>query len=401
MKILALIISLSFLVFIHEFGHYIFARIFKTRVEKFYLFFNPYFSILRAKKINNKWHISWFSRKSPKAFDDCPDKTEWGIGWVPLRDYCAIGGMIDETHTSADMMNKEPEQWEYRSKKPWQRLLIVSGGVLMNFVGALIIFSLILFTWGKETLPINNVPNGYDYNQTALHYGLHNGAKIIAVDNEKVVDMKDVVSKVLLDNKQNLKVKRGDSIVNIHLPQTFTKEMIGSGEKQFAVPRFAFVVGGFIDISLANKDGMQIGGSIVALTNMPTNSFAEFANKVSRYQGKTVSVAFYRNNVLDSVKITLNNDGKIGAFCKDYTKDLKTVKTNYNLLESIPKGIDQGITTLVNYVKQFKFVFSKEGAKQLGGFGAIGSLFPASWDWQIFWNMTAFLDRKSTRLNSS
>jgi regulator of sigma E protease len=391
MKILALIISLSFLVFIHELGHYIFARIFKTRVEKFYLFFNPYFSILRAKKIDDKWHFSWFSRKSPKSFDDCPQKTEWGIGWLPLGGYCAIGGMIDETHTSADMMNKEPEEWEYRSKKAWQRLLIVSGGVLMNFVGALIIFSLILFTWGKETLPIANVPNGYDYNQTALHYGLQNGDKIIAIDNQKVVDMKDVVNKVLLDNKQHLKVQRGDSIVNITLPNTFTKEMIGNGEKQFAVPRFPFVVGGFVDNSLAKKAGMKVGDSIVALNSTPTVSFSEFAKEISKYQDKEVVVAYYRNNVLDSVRLTLTKEGKIGAFCKDYTKELKTVKTTYGFFESFPKGINQGINTLVSYVKQFKFVFSKEGAKQLGGFGAIGSLFPASWDWQIFWSMTAFL----------
>ena len=164
MKIIALLLSLSFLVIIHEFGHYCFAKLFKTRVEKFYLFFNPYFSLLRAKKYNGKWHFSFFSKKSPAEFGQHPDNTEWGIGWLPFGGYCSISGMIDENNTDSSKLSSEPQLWEYRSKKAWQRLLIVSGGVLVNFFAALVIYSLIMFTWGTEHLPIQNTPYGYEYN---------------------------------------------------------------------------------------------------------------------------------------------------------------------------------------------------------------------------------------------
>ena len=390
MKILALILSLSFLVVIHEFGHYCFARLFKTRVEKFYMFFNPWFSILRAKKCDGKWKFSWFSTKSPEEFEQYPDNTEWGIGWLPFGGYCAIAGMIDETHDAKNMA-AEAQPWEYRSKKAWQRLLIVAGGVLVNFIGALVIYSLIMFHWGTDQLPMANLPYGYDYNTTAQKYGLENGDKILTVDGKEVVEMKEVVNELLLNEKQNLVISRNGEKVSIKLPNTFAKEMIGNGEKAFALPRFPFVVGGFAEGSLAKKAGMKEGDSIVALNNTPTLSFSEFVSKISRYSGKTVCISYYRNNVLDSVKIALDAEGKIGAYCKDFTSEIKTNHTDYGFFASIPKGISQGWGTLVSYVKQFKFVFSKEGASQLGGFGSIGSLFPASWDWHIFWNMTAFL----------
>ena len=390
MKILALMLSLSFLVFIHEFGHYCFARLFKTRVEKFYLFFNPWFSILRAKKYEGKWHFSFFSKKSPEEFEQHPDNTEWGIGWLPFGGYCAIAGMVDEIHTTEDL-NKEPAKWEYRSKKAWQRLLIVSGGVLVNFIGALLIYSAIMFVWGKDTLPMANVTNGYDYNPTALKYGFQNGDKILAVDGQSYVEMKDVVNELLLNDGQNILVDRNGEKVNIKLPETFAREMIGNGEKQFAIPRFPFVIGGFIEGSIAKKAGMQEGDSIVALNGIPTASFSEFASKIARYTNQKVVVSYYRNNSLDSVAMTLDANGKIGAYSKDYTADLKVEHTSYGFFESIPKGISHGVETLVSYVKQFKLVFSKEGASQIGGFGSIGSLYPQNWDWYGFWNITAFL----------
>lgn len=391
MKIIALLLSLSFLVIIHEFGHYLFAKLFKTRVEKFYLFFNPYFSLLRAKRYNGKWHFSFFSKQSPKEFEQYPDNTEWGIGWLPFGGYCSIAGMVDETHTSSDALSKEPEQWEYRSKKAWQRLLIVSGGVIVNFVAALVIYSLIMFTWGTEHLPIKNAPYGYDYNQTALKYGFQNGDKILTVNCKKVWEIKDAVNEILLNSGKDIVVDRQGEKKAIHLPENFGKEMIGNGEKQFAIPRFPFVIGGFIDSSLAQKAGMKIGDSIVALNDKPTLSFSEFANMVTRNAGRKVDVSFYRNGTPQKVSILLDKEGKIGAYQKDYSSEVKTIHRDYGFFESIPKGISQGISTLVSYVKQFKYVFSKEGATQIGGFGAIGSLFPSVWDWHLFWNMTAFL----------
>ncbi len=391
MKLLALMLSLSFLVLIHEGGHFLFARLFKTRVNKFYLFFNPWFSLLRAKKYDGKWHFSFFSTKSPEEFAKHPDNTEWGIGWLPFGGFCEIAGMIDENNTDASKLSTEPQPWEYRTKKAWQRLLIISGGVLVNFIGALVIYSAIMFAWGTDELPLRNVPYGYDYNQTAQKYGFKNGDYILSIDGKHMNQMKDVVSDILLDGGKDVKVLRGSDTVEIKLPDSFAKEMVGAGEKQFAMARFPFVIGGFTDNAIGKKAGLMVGDSLVAVNSQQTSSFSEFASKISRYAGSKVTVAYYRNNKLDSLSMVLDKDGKIGAYCKDFTADIKTEHTSYGFLESIPKGISVGFSTLVSYVKQFKIVFSKEGASQLGGFGTIGSLFPSTWDWQIFWNMTAFL----------
>jgi regulator of sigma E protease len=391
MKFLALILSLSLLVFIHELGHYLFARLFKTRVEQFYLFFNPGFSLLRAKKYNGKWHFSWFSKKSPEEFAQHPDKTEWGIGWLPFGGYCSIAGMIDESTTSADALPSEPQEWEYRSKKTWQRLLIVLGGVLMNFVGAIVIFSAMLFVWGKETLPMQNVTHGYDYTEVALKNGFQNGDIVQSIDGKKVVNLADVVEQVLLESAKDVTVKRGDSLVTFNLPKDFAKQMLVANPKEFATVRAPFVIDNFAIGSVAQTAGMQIGDSIVALNGVATPTFSDFVKEIADKKGKDVTITYYRNNAKQEVRFKLGADGRIGAVAKNPTLIYKTEKIDYNILESIPAGIQVGTETLVNYVKQFKLVFTKEGASQLGGFGAIGSMFPAEWNWAIFWNMTAFL----------
>lgn len=391
MKILALILSLSLLVFIHELGHYLFARLFKTRVEQFYLFFNPGFSILRAKKCNGKWRLSWFSKKSPDEFAQYPDKTEWGIGWLPFGGYCSIAGMIDESNTSADSLSAEPQEWEYRSKKAWQRLLIVLGGVLMNFVGAIVIFSAMLFVWGKETLPMQNATLGYDYTEVALKNGFQNGDIVQSIDSKKVVDLSEVVEQVLLESPKDITVKRGDSLVTFNLPKDFAKQMLVANPKQFATVRVPFVIDNFALGSLAQKAGMQIGDSIVALNGVATPTFTDFTQEIADKKGQEITITYYRNNQKQEVSFALSSDGKIGAVAKNPINIFKTEKIEYNIFESIPAGIQVGTETLVNYVKQFKLVFTKEGASQLGGFGAIGSMFPTEWNWAIFWNMTAFL----------
>ncbi len=391
MKILALILSLSFLVFIHELGHYFFARLFKTRVEQFYLFFNPYFSILRAKRYDGKWHFSWFSKKAPEAFGEHPEHTEWGIGWLPFGGYCSIAGMIDENNVSADSLKSEPEEWEYRSKKAWQRLLIVLGGVLMNFIGAILIFSAILFTWGKETLPIRNVTQGFDYADVAIKNGFRNGDLILSVDNKDVYLLGDALEQILLDNPKQVKVKRGDTIVDISLPEDFAKQVLASGTKSLVTIRFPFVIDNFAIGSLAQKAGMRTGDSIVALNGVSTPSFSDFIKAMEGRSNEEISITYFRDGSSMETRFKLDNSGKIGAACKNPLLIYKTEKEEYNLLESIPEGIKQGTETLASYVKQFKLVFTKEGASQLGGFGAIGSMFPSQWDWAIFWNMTAFL----------
>ncbi|MDD4528575.1 MAG: RIP metalloprotease RseP [Bacteroidales bacterium] len=391
MKILALLVSLSLLVFIHELGHYLFARIFKTRVDKFYLFFNPYFSILRAKKIKGKWQLSWFSRESPESFTEDETHTEWGIGWLPLGGYCAISGMIDENTTSADQLSSEVHPWEYRSKPAWQRLLIVLGGVIMNFIGALVIFSMMLFYWGQETLPIQNATMGYDYTEVALKNGFQNGDIILAVNAQPVYEMQDAVEKLLLDESSSCTIKRGVETIKIDLPKDFAKQMISANAKQFASPRFPFVVDNFALGSIAQQNGMKIGDSIVSINGILTPTFTDFVQEIAKHKSKEVSIEYFRDKVSKRVSFTLDENGKIGAVARSPYLIFPTKEIEYGFFESIPAGVAQGTQTLINYVKQFKFIFSKEGASQLGGFGTIGNLFPSSWNWSIFWNMTAFL----------
>ena len=391
MKILALILSLSFLVFIHELGHFLFARLFKTRVEQFYLFFNPYFSLIRAKRYNGKWHFSFFSRQAPVEFAEHPDKTEWGLGWLPFGGYCSIAGMIDESNTSADSLASEPQPWEYRSKKAWQRLLIVLGGVLMNFIGAIVIFAGILFTWGKETLPLQNVTQGYDYVEVALKGGFQNGDIITKVEGKEVHQLSDALEQILLDDTRQVSVLRNGVEETITLPQDFAKQMLASGAKQFATPRFPFVIDNFVIGSAAEKAGMKVGDSITALNGVKTLAFSDFVKEIENKKGQKIDITYYRQGKENIATIQLGADGKIGAACKNPAMIYQTEKTEYNIFESIPAGIVLGCETLVSYVKQFKLVFTKEGASQLGGFGAIGSMFPETWNWALFWNMTAFL----------
>ena len=391
MKILALILSLSFLVFIHELGHFLFARLFKTRVEQFYLFFNPYFSLIRAKRYNGKWHFSFFSRQAPEEFAEHPDKTEWGLGWLPFGGYCSIAGMIDESNTSADSLASEPQPWEYRSKKAWQRLLIVLGGVLMNFIGAIVIFAGILFTWGKETLPLQNVTQGYDYVEVALKGGFQNGDIITKVEGKEVHQLSDALEQILLDDTRQVSVLRNGVEETITLPQDFAKQMLASGAKQFATPRFPFVIDNFVIGSAAEKAGMKVGDSITALNGVKTLAFSDFVKEIENKKGQKIDITYYRQGKENIATIQLGADGKIGAACKNPAMIYQTEKTEYNIFESIPAGIVLGCETLVSYVKQFKLVFTKEGASQLGGFGAIGSMVPETWNWALFWNMTAFL----------
>ncbi len=391
MKILALILSLSFLVFIHELGHFLFAQLFKTRVEQFYLFFNPYFSLLRAKRYNGKWHFSWFSRKAPEEFAEHPENTEWGIGWLPLGGYCSIAGMIDESNTSAESLASEPQPWEYRSKKAWQRLLIVLGGVLMNFIGAIVIFAGILFTWGKETLPLQNVSQGYDYIEVALNNGFQNGDIITKVEGKEVHQLSDALEQILLDDTKQVSVLRNGVEETINLPKDFAQQLLASGAKQFAAPRFPFVIDNFVIGSAAEKAGMKIGDSITALNGVKTVSFSDFVKEIENKKGKDIEITYYRNGKEEKTAFKLGADGKIGAACKNPASIYQTEKTEYNIFESVPAGIVMGCETLASYVKQFKLVFTKEGASQLGGFGAIGSMFPETWNWALFWNMTAFL----------
>lgn len=367
-RVIQLILSLSLLVILHECGHFFFARLFKVRVEKFYLFFNPWFSLFKFKK----------------------GDTEYGIGWLPLGGYVKIAGMIDESLDTAQLA-QEPQPWEFRSKPAWQRLLIMVGGVVVNFITAIILFWLILFKWGETYIPAENAKYGLMFHPVAHEIGLVDGDRILEVGGVKIETLGDIASGILIDNASTLLVERGDSQFVLPVPESFKSEVIGREVKQLATFQFPAIVDSTMPNSPAAKAGLIKNDRIVKIDTVSTPFFHLFSTTLSNYAGSSTNITIERDGQQLQLPVEIDSNGKLGFFPKDPGSLLGTLVTNYSLVEAFPAGIERGMSTLTAYVKQLKLVFTKEGVKQLGGFGTIGSLFPTIWDWQTFWVMTAFL----------
>ncbi|MDR0712233.1 MAG: RIP metalloprotease RseP [Prevotellaceae bacterium] len=397
-QITQLLLSLALLVLAHELGHFLAARAFKTRVDKFYLFFNPMRSILRAKRIDKKWRLSWFSSAPPKDWAGNPDKTEWGVGWLPLGGYCKIAGMIDES-MDIEAMKQPVQPWEFRSKPAWQRLIIITGGVVVNFIAAIVIYAMILFAWGREYVPISNATYGYDYCQTALSSGFANGDVILTVNGKTPETLGDAVEQILYSDGKPVTLLRAGDTVRITLPDNFSQLLLAANVKSFARERVPFVVKEVTGGSPAAAAQLQSGDSIVGVNGAPVPFFAQLSDSLLKYGGKPILLSFYRNGELLSQEITPTENGKLGVALYPPISYFQTKRLEYGFFESIPAGIVLGTETLVSYVKQFKIVFTKEGAKNLGGFGTIGGLFDTTWNWPHFWSMTAFLSIMLAFLN--
>lgn len=426
-RALQLILALSFLVVIHEFGHFCFARIFKVRVEKFYMFFNPRFSLFRMKKLGGKWRFRFFApnvesnmveqtdengaqvldKKGNPVYrpmtdeelnelpaDDWrrePDNTEWGIGWLPFGGYCAIAGMVDET-TGADGLSSEPQPWEYRSKKTWQRLPIILGGVLVNFIAALIIYSAILFHWGEEYIPVENAIYGLQYAEILTQQGFEQGDKILTIGTRRPDTKADIVEWLLVDGEKEVTVVRGADTLKLVMPEDLAKQVLATDNKGLIDYRFPFVINDIVPDSPAAKALMMAGDSIIAVNGVKAVTFQDVQTALRSHACDSITLTFIRATEGEKdVRLYLGDEATIGVYVKQPLEYLHTRRIEYSFFESIPAGIKYGWNTLVSYVKQFKLVFSKEGAQSLGGFGAIGSLFPPAWDWHSWWLMTAFL----------
>ncbi|MCQ2345035.1 MAG: RIP metalloprotease RseP [Paludibacteraceae bacterium] len=402
-QVIQLIVALSLLVVIHEFGHYMFARMFNVRVNKFYMFFNSKISLMRAKRFNGKWHFAFFSKnieelkegeKAEDLPDDdwrkYPDNTEWGIGWIPFGGYCAIDGMVDET-TKSDQLDAEPKPWEYRSQKAWKRMLIISGGVLMNFVGAIVIYILMLFVNGESYIPLKNAYLGYDYCNTALKHGFVNGDIIKSVNGHEVETTKDVTERIIIEGLCDVQVDRNGEEERVLLPTKFSEEVVEANEQAFMQIRFPFTVGEIVKGSPAEKAGLMAGDSIMAVDSIPVVAASDFVAMLDSMKGKEITLTIARNGNTHYNKVTPDTAGKIGFAITPELDGFETVEVDYNFLEAIPAGCVYGWETLVNYIKQFRLVFTKAGAKSVGGFIAIGKIFPSSWSWLGFWSITAFL----------
>ena len=381
-------LAIGLLVLLHEGGHFFFAKLFGVRVDKFYLFFDP--SIW-------KWDGSLFKFK-PKGSD-----TQYGVGWLPLGGYCKIAGMIDESFDTEQM--KQPEQpWEFRAKPAWQRLLIMIGGVLVNFLLALFIYSMILFHWGDTYIPVKDMTLGMKFNTEAKALGFEDGDILIGTDKG---EFKDFSADLYRDLSEAYSVDliRDGKKMTLKLPGNLNLLGMLKAEPSFVRPLIPAEVDSVMADSPAASIGLQKGDKIVAINDKAIDSYNEFTDQLGILEDmmtaaltkedslkvRTATIVFDRNAVKDTTTVVLTPELKLGFYVKSLAGLYEPYTREYGFFESIPAGIKYGWNVLAGYVGDMKYVFTADGAKSLGGFGAIGSLFPPMWDWYLFWKMTAFL----------
>lgn len=368
-KVIQFLLSLSILIIVHECGHFFFAKLFKTRVEKFYLFFDPWFSLFKYKK----------------------GETEYGIGWLPLGGYVKISGMIDES-MDREAMKLPPQPHEFRSKPSWQRLLIMLGGVMVNFIMALVIYAGVLYIWGYEYLPTANAKYGIMVTDSiGYQIGLKNGDKILSIDNEKIEDFHHITSTLVLNQAKTIQVLRDSAKLDLQVSQDDIARLIRA--PRFFDARMPFVIADFAKSSIARDSGMLVGDSIVAFNDQPVPFFDQFRNQMLTHKGQIVKVTVIRK--LKPINFTLKvpETAMMGVAPVGDYRYFKTNYIHYSLIKSIPAGIKRGFTACSDYLKQIPLIFSRKtkGYESLGGFYSIGKIFPGVWDWQAFWNLTAFL----------
>ena len=366
-KAFQLLLSLSILIVLHELGHFIPAKLFGTRVEKFYLFFDVKYSLFK-KKIG---------------------ETVYGIGWLPLGGYVKISGMIDESFDK-EQMQKPPQPWEFRSKPAWQRLIIMLGGVTVNLLLGFFIYMMVLFVWGKETLPQENIPLGLEPTALIQEIGFEKGDKILDVDGKKLDYVLDINKMLLLRPVEKIKVEKLDgSISEINIPENIGNDIFQSGQINSFIPLFSATIDSIVIDSPALYSGMQSGDKIVSINNEIIYDYSSFTNWLANNSDDIIDVVVERDASNYTLSIDRNDDGTIGVIKTN--GGIETINVKLGLVDSIKQGFDYGYWTLYEYVAGFSFIFTKKGAQQLGGFGTIGNLFPAKWDWKGFWLSTALI----------
>lgn len=363
-----LILSLSILIILHELGHFIPARLFKTKVEKFYLFFDWKFSLWKTKK----------------------GETEYGIGWIPLGGYVKIAGMIDES-MDKEQMKLPPQPWEFRSKPAWQRLIIMIGGVTVNVILSIIIYIGILFYYGEEILPTANLTYGVSCDSLALEMGLRNGDKILSVDGKEVDNFKKVSMEIIMNEARTVQVMRDGKTENIVVPAGFIAKLVKQ-PNDFIQPRFPFVIEDFGEVSPAKAAGIMKGDQLIGINDLSITYFDEFRAEIQKRKNQSVEIKVMRNKQEMSIPVKVNEQGFIGVVPKSFDQFLKIEEKKYSFFEAIPAGASKAFTTVSDYLGQFKLIFNSEvqGYKHLGGFITFGKVFAPEWDWMRFWNLTAF-----------
>ena len=426
-KLIQLVLSLTILVVFHEFGHFLFSRLFGVRVEKFYAFFNPRFSLFRIKRVNGKLRVKFFSANVPESYEEekhynfegkeeitykpidpdtlpeddwrrSPENTEFGVGWVPFGGYCKIAGMIDESMDIA-AMKQEPKPWEFRTKSAGKRLLIMVGGVLFNLILAFFIYSMVLCKWGDSYIPAQGLKHGMEFNEQAESMGFRDGDVIIATDGKPTREFDgDLYRAVAKASK--VTVLRDGHEVDLDMP-----EELSLFDFTRTVPFVSILSPMTVDSVVADADaggaavaGLMAGDTILTVNGQNASTWTSFQAILADMRTRAENTYVDRNlemvisrpgSGLDTLTVTANDNFRIGIV--HYTDEYEPVYLEYGFWASIPAGIRYGWNTLKGYVGDFRYVFTKEGAKSLGGFGTIGSIFPEKWNWHAFWLMTAFL----------
>ena len=366
-KGIQLLLSLSLLVVLHELGHFIPAKLFKTRVEKFYLFFDVKFALFK-KKIGG---------------------TEYGIGWLPLGGYVKISGMIDES-MDTEQMKLPPEPWEFRSKPAWQRLIIMLGGVIVNLLLGLLIYAMIFYVWGKDTLTYDAVPNGMEVSKLAKSIGFEDGDRIIEVDGVVLNNVLDINRNLFLRSVEEVSIQRANGLKEvISVPEDFGSQMFESGDLR---PFFVLIPPAIIiqPDTPAEAAGLMNGDVVLKTNGIPINGYSFLVTHLKEQKYDTLQIELRRGaDQIITKKILPREDGTIGISSAD--KSVQYTHVDLTFSESVYDGFNYGFWTLHDYAAQFKYVFTKKGASQVGGFAAIGNLFPAQWNWRGFWSSTALI----------
>jgi len=375
-KLSQFLLSLSILIVLHELGHFIPAKLFKTRVEKFYLFFDIKYSLLK-KKIG---------------------ETEYGIGWLPLGGYVKIAGMIDES-MDTEQLEGEPQPWEFRSKPAWQRLIIMLGGVTVNFILAFIIYIGMTFYYGEQYIANDNIKDGiWVSNPTIEKLGLKTGDKFVSIDGIKIDKFDDINKELFL--AKEVVLSRDGKEVKIKLPQNFISQLMKGKKNSLIDLRIPFVISGYEEKS-PNKNAVKAKDIVININGTPIKYADQVATVLDSLKGKTVEATVLRNEKEVKINLKVNDSAKLGLIFAgripyDNLEKLGTYKINkleYGFVQSIPVGINRGVNELASYGKQLKAIFTPStGAyKGVGGFGAIFNIFPTTWSWFAFWSITALL----------
>ncbi|WP_338336646.1 RIP metalloprotease RseP [Marseilla massiliensis] len=382
-RVLQFMLAISILVLLHEGGHFFFAKLFGIRVEKFYLFFDPWFHLFEFK---------------PKK-----SHTTYGIGWLPLGGYCKISGMIDESFDT-EQMKKPAQLWEFRTKPAWQRLLVMVGGVLVNFLLALFIYSMILFHWGDTYIPVRNMTHGMVFNSDAKALGFKDGDILIGTEKGEFKDFNADLYRDLSEARRVDIVRQGKAM-SLSLPGDLNMLDMLQKQPSFVRPLIPAEVDSVLPGTAAARMGMRRGDMVVGINGVKVGSWNAFTDEIGRLSDvlavaktpadsmkvRRATLVIDRGGRLDTSSVVLSADLKVGFTVKMTSAIYQPVTKRYGFWESFPAGVVYGVDVLKGYVSDMKYVFTADGAKSLGGFGAIGSLFPPTWDWYMFWKMTAFL----------